>query len=210
VCDPYESRLCCVDNQQTAEVEALFSLFMDRWRDPYWRNVISHAVRYYVEANDPSLTEKAIVMGQATLELLSWTVLVERERWIDKTDRLTATARLRLLLKWAGMPTAVPAIQPDLEGQMERRAGEFPKETSDGPKAITLYRNDIVHPKPDGIAAFTGRASGQVWNLMCSYIELVLLRILGHQGGYADRLTRRRRPGDLTSVPWAPDPTAGP
>ncbi len=60
-----------LDTVHAGEAEALFPAFMARFGDPYWREVLIHAVEYLVEAGRPNTLQRAIVMAQILLETLS-------------------------------------------------------------------------------------------------------------------------------------------
>ena len=73
------------------------------------------------------------------------------------------------------------------------------KKWLDGAEAITEIRNAIVHPSkelnlPDG-------AYCDAWRLSLWYLDLVFLRLLGHEGEYGNRLSKRSV-GEVETVPW--------
>jgi hypothetical protein len=62
-----------------------FPGFYQRWRDPMWKEPISLAFHWYVEANMCSGgVEGSIILAQAAFELLAWTLLVEDRKVLRK------------------------------------------------------------------------------------------------------------------------------
>ena len=90
---------------------------------------------------------------------------------IEQDGNLSAAARIRRLLEWAGVPTAVPPSQDDLAAQARSLQGR-----RDGPQAVAWVRNRIVHPRPSpeedprcrtSSSRPTGWRSG-TWSWCCS------------------------------------------
>ena len=81
-----------------------------------------------------------------------------------------------------------------------------------GPQLVTKVRNTIIHPndKNRNVLAeweknYSVSGSDIRWEthrLFRWYITLVLLRMIGYTGGYANRLTHHKV-GQVEPVPWA-------
>lgn len=200
VVDPWTGRFCCLDLDHATELEQLFPEFMKYWTEPFWESVLVRAIRGYVDANNPSPLEGAVMMGQTTLELLAWAVLYEREGWLRKEEaRITASGRLRLLLKWAGVSANIPETLSSLRELAD-------SESWDGPRAVTAIRNALVHPTRE-----TDRyleVLTDCWMLTGWYQELAILRLLGFTGKYSNRLGSRWI-GAVETVPWQVKPELG-
>ena len=91
----------------------------------------------------------------------------------------------------------IPADLPDRLKALHGRRG---KKWSDGPDAVTGVRNALVHPSekdelPEG-------AYFEAWQLSMWFLDLVLLRLCGYAGEYANRLALSRWVGQVEPVPW--------
>jgi hypothetical protein len=193
--EPWRSRLSWCDPEHADCLRHLFPPLYKRIADEFWEPVMRRAIRIYVAANRPDPLDLAPVQSQIGLELLAWAVLAETEGWIVPSDRLDAHSRLRLLLKWASIPTAP---QPELPA-----LSTFAKaEGIDGPEAITRVRNGIVHAPRRHVEWPDFGLLVDTWKLSQWYLELLILRLLGYTGGYGSRLIEGRWSGDLTPVPW--------
>jgi hypothetical protein len=140
--------------------------------------------------------DAGLILAQTALELLAWTYCVLDRKMISaaafQPRRLSAADRFRLLASSLNIPTEIPANLTGLHG----RRG---KKWVDGMEAITEIRNRLVHPAAQQIE---DPGYFEAWKLSLWYIDLVLLRLCGHKGKYANRLDRRWV-GQVESVPWA-------
>ena len=99
-----------LDTAHTGEAETLFPTFMARFGDPYWRQVLTHAIAYLVEAGRPDTIERAIIMAQVLLEAMSYSWLVEERklRTHDEFEDRTAAENIRAMLLDMQVPVAIP------------------------------------------------------------------------------------------------------
>lgn len=196
--DSWRGAFSWLDTSEGDSLEAAFPGFMERWSDEFWRDTLRRAIRIYMEANDPNPLETAIVIGQTGLELLAWSTLFEDEGWLREGEgKLPASARLRLFLKKASIPTEIPASLSRLGTIGNSRTPAW-----DGPKAITEIRNALVHPKKaDELQQ--GDILREGWRLMTWYLELAILKVVDYGGSYGNRLASDRWVGDVEPVPWA-------
>jgi hypothetical protein len=198
IVDPVRPRLKWHDRHHPDQVQELFPKFMARWADELWRDVLRDAIGYYIEANDQGFVEKRLVMATAGLEMLAWTVIYETEDWIrhGELQRPRLSLLLRLLLRWAAVPTEVPVSLTSLAAY----APDGGPEPLDGPQAIASVRNRIVHPRRG--KSLPPSVEIDAWLLASHYLELAVLRVCDYGGSYADRLDRARYEGNVGQVPW--------
>lgn len=183
---------------------SLFNQFAERWWHPdaqlqaFWRNVLRGLVFTYTDAERMD-ESRGVVPACTALETLCWAILVETERWLtggrstdggdNEFDKLSAAGQIRLLLRWAGIDTAIPSSLPEL--LRKARSSNW-----DGPQVVVWVRNRVVHPDrrdqlTDAIATESLRLA--LWNT-----ELVILKVLGYDGYFRDRLDA----GGIKRVPW--------
>lgn len=170
--------------------------------DPDLETIIDRAIGYSLAANGDEVIEVRIPIVCSGLELLAWAVL-QREDWLIATDahrRLGTAARVRLFLKWARIPTAVPPSLPLLLAHLSALG----QPGWEGPEILFNVRNAMVHPPkhltepewPDADLLF------EAWQLGTWYLELALLRVLGYHGQYWSRIKLGRSAADSEPVPW--------
>jgi hypothetical protein len=111
-----------------------------------------------------------------------------------KPRGLSAADKLRLLASSLGIPKEIPPTQSALHGTPGKKWG-------DGMDAITGIRNALVHPNIQTELPDNSYYEG--WKLSLWYVDLVFLRLCGHNGKYANRLVPNRFVGAVESVPWA-------
>ena len=184
---------------------SLFDQFAERWwhadtqLQTFWRNVLRGSVYTYTDAERMD-ESRGVVPACTALETLCWAILVETEGWLtggrssdggeNEFDKLTAAGQIRLLLRWAGIPTGLPGGLSELS--QKARSSNW-----DGPQVVVWVRNRVGHPDrhdqlTDGIATESLRLA--MW-----YAELVILKLLGYDGYFRDRLDS----GGIKKVPWA-------
>jgi hypothetical protein len=189
-------------SQRPYEIRDLFARFCERWVDREWREVLRVAIIYYLAANESDGNwEIKLVVAQSALELLAHTVLVEQENALSEKgfEPLSASDKIRLLQMWAKLPKGIP----DTLGTLQDAARK--EKWGDGAEAITQLRNLFTHPNKQRIRRYFEASEGVAWavcQLALLYIELVLLRLLGYQGVYYDRIEHKWA-GEVKPVPWA-------
>jgi hypothetical protein len=189
-----------LDTVHVGEAEALCSGFMARFEDPYWRQVLIHAIEYLVEAGRPNTLQRAIVMAQILLEALSFSWLVEerKRRSHDSFEKHSAAENIRVMLMDMGVPVVMPNSLPAL-ATMRTKKGH----PADGPQALVLTRNAIVHRRRRGATTIPDFAPLiDAWRLGAWYSELAILRLCGFTGLYRSRLSDNVWTGAVEPVPW--------
>jgi hypothetical protein len=171
--------------------------------DPDLEVIVERAIGYALAANGEEVIEVRIPNVCSGLELLAWAVL-QREDWLVDADvrrRMKTTPIIRLSLKWAEIPTAVPLTLPDLT----KRLGAVGRAGLEGSEVLFELRNQMVHPpkRLDSIEWPEGEELVDAWLLGSWYLELGLLRVLGYDGEYRPRVRLGRPAADAEAVPWA-------
>jgi uncharacterized protein (DUF433 family) len=98
-------------NKTEESICEVFSGFMTRWQDPYWKEAIKIATQFYIECNKKAgEDEGSIVLQQTVFELLSWAVLVEDKNILsqDGFSKLPTADKLKILLNQFGIDMQIP------------------------------------------------------------------------------------------------------
>jgi hypothetical protein len=170
--------------------------------DPALQQVVDRAGHHLLAANGPEVLDVRIPVACSGLELLGWAVL-QRHQWLtrDGLAKLPASARVRLLLQWAGIPVELPAQFHELAARRRRLS----KPDLAGPELVFDVRNSLVHP-PKRIEEPDWPDHDELveaWQLATWYLELAVVRLLGYQGEYVSRLRLEGWIGDTDLVPWS-------
>jgi len=179
---------------------ATFPTFMQRWTDPRWKAELQSAISWLVEAMRQPFADVAIALAQVALELLGWVILVEERQRLSRRayKKQAAEEKLRQLLTWAGIPTAIPTELPNLVSFASA------SNWNTGPQALAGFRNMLVHPRDRTRTIFELPISAKLdlQQLAFWYVELLLLRFIGYRGDYVNR-HRARWVGEVEPVPWS-------
>lgn len=192
---------CSWFNENHSEVLGdVFPGFYRLWCDQLWGPTLRHAVYWYVSANDRQSgigLDAGLIPDQIALERLAWTYCVRDRKMISPEafgqGGLRAADKLRLLASVLEIPTEFP---PNLSGIAAKPGKRF----IDVSDFVVRVRNAIVHPKEK--SSLSTREYYEAWRLSLWILELVLLRLCGHRGGYANRLSAPLV-GQIEDVPWA-------
>jgi hypothetical protein len=191
------------DDFMTKSLQGVFHGFLKRWEKDDWRDSIRLAISWYIESNkQEGGMEGSLIMIQAALELLSWVYFVEKSGLTPDFDKLPASDKVRLLLLQMGINREIPTLLSALSKYASTKNINW----IDGPHAITDVRNGIIHPKTEKrtrIINIPNEVKYELWKLSLWYLELILLRLFGYSGDYANRLQNIRYRGQLEPVPWS-------
>ena len=173
--------------------DTLSALFPEFWQlfaqDAEWRDTILRATDWYLQSND-SPPYVGIILTMAALERLSSQIL-NRARTSEKTGEFIEEALCAL------------SIKPDLPNKCEEL--KQVKNWRTGSHALSDIRNDLVHSS-QSLGPVSDYAYHEAWNLAQWYVELMLLRKLGFEGKYINRLTPwSERSQSIQHVPWTLD-----
>lgn len=180
-----------------------FPGFLNCWQIEESRESLKFILHWYVESNQlAGGLEGGIILAQAALELLSWTILVQDKKILsdDGFSKLAATDKIRLLVGTIGIPLNIPTFLQDLSALAKGLNWR------DGPQAVGETRNALVHPNPDKRKKITQSSrivTYECWSLSLWYVELTLLWWFGYAGSYSNRLIRGVFRGEeIQYVPW--------
>lgn len=180
-------------------MQDMFPAVINLLGDREWHTALPLAIDFYLRANNVGEIETSMLLCHAGLELMAWMVFVVNLGQLRSNafERLSASDHLRLLLGWARIPAALPALCEGLRGA-------FSQADSDGPYAFTELRNAIVHPrKRERMPDISLSAKVEAVQLGVHYLELALLKLLGYSGEIQNRLHRARWASETEPVPWA-------
>jgi hypothetical protein len=195
--DPWQYVSSWFDERIGNLLAKLFPEFLRLWQSGKWQKPLKDAVYWYVASNTSSKNlDTGIILNQAALELLAWNYVVKDRMLISEEgfEKLWASDQFRLLLSSLDIPLEVPSHLKALNSLTKSH------NWVDAPQTLAEIRNDIIHPKKKVESKPLG-AMYEAWSLGLWYIELVLLRLLGHEGQYGNRLVQKWR-GQTEMVPW--------
>ncbi len=193
----------CPPMLTAAAIPRLATGFSVLVENPDLEVIVDRAIGYALAANGDEVIEVRIPNVCSGLELLAWAIL-QQEDWVVDAEvrrRMKTASIIRLFLKWAEIPTAVPPTLPDLT----KRLGAVGKAGLEGPEVLFELRNAMVHPpkRLDNIEWPEGEELVDAWLLGSWYLELGLLRVLKYDGDYWSRVRLGRPGADVEPVPWA-------
>jgi hypothetical protein len=178
----------------------VFPGFIDLWLDETWRSMLPKVLYWYIGACARGVgigVDVGIILAQTALELLAWNYCIVDRKMVSKAafkrNGLVTSDKLRLLASVLDIPCE---LSPTI-AKLQPASG---KRWDDSMDAITAIRNGLVHP--DAQTQQTSRGYFEGWKLSLWLIDLVLLRLCKHTGGYGNRLTTRWV-GAIEAVPWA-------
>ena len=146
----------------------------------------------YIEAGLTTFGETAIVLTQSVLESIAYMQAKKSGRTFGKYEK--TDDKIRWLLSELGIAADIPPEAKDLQVYLNVRKRYIPK-PFDGPRAITYFRNSIVHPTPEKLTRSLGRATEKVPSekamryaiiLGRMYMELAILAVLKYEGNYTN------------------------
>lgn len=185
------------DAHHSGLLSDLFLAFYTRWKDDLWGPAIRTAIYWYVAANNRGTgigVDAGLILAQSAIERLAWTYCVLDSAKISKSKfkKIPAAENLRVLGSELAIPLDVPRSLSVLHSEL---GGKW----DDSADAITHIRNVLVHPDKKNEVAEDSYC--EAWMLSLWILDLVFLRLLGHEGKYANRLSQRWI-GQVETVPW--------
>jgi hypothetical protein len=183
----------------------VFPGFMRLWQQPDWQDILAVVIHWYVETSlQAGAVEGAVILCQNALERLAYYFLVHTRAVLQEQDfrpgRLSAAVRLRRLLTEFNLPLNLVAngVRINQLPALAQARG-----WTDAPEALVVLRNSIVHPDQHNaqrLQNYPLPARNEAWLLGLWYLELVLLKLFGYTGNYANRLTCRYA-GEVETIP---------
>ncbi len=191
-----------------------FPGFMKLWSNEKWLEPIQLLVHWLIETTRRSGgIDGAIAIAQIPLEMLAWLIFVDEKKIFKDGEfkSLSAATEIQLLLDHCDIPLDVPSELIALKKVISKISVN---EIKNGPQLITKVRNSIIHPHEknrSSIADWETKSGYKIldihWEthqLFKWYITLIMLKLIGYSGMYADRMTPEKY-GSFKEVPWASD-----
>ena len=203
VVDVWQAQESWFDRHHGEFLSELFDDFYRSFNSQELQSPLKIAMHWYCHSNmQSSGLEGSIILGMAALELLSVLIVVGPNKPIQarEHDNLGTAKKLRCLLQKINVPECIPPNFVDLTA-FALSAGKI-----DSCDALTELRNGFVHSNERRRKIVFGvegqEAIFDAWRLSLWYQELALLYLLGYQGNYSNRTTRKQV-GQIEPVPWS-------
>ncbi|MGJ1534257.1 hypothetical protein ACR784_04490 [Sphingobacterium multivorum] len=120
----------------------------------------------------------------------------------EKKDSEYASSKIRFLLKYIGLGKEIPQKHSELFEEYLRKYPYY----NDFSYLFADVRNSFTHADPyrkDELKELKKCHLEVLLNTGLCYLELLILKILGYNGNYANRLSQKIwRPENENSVPW--------
>ncbi|MCH5362475.1 hypothetical protein KD923_20070, partial [Escherichia fergusonii] len=165
-------------------------------------DTFDRALYWYIRANNSAGVgiDAGIILATTALELLAKFVKQKNELKVEITGDKKHPS-LGDKIRAAALHLEIPTLIG------ESTCPEFWAIKTDGlwsdiPEAIAKYRNDLVHPKARIKSQNQHALTIEMWRLSVWYLELFMLRLIGYQDVYSNRLTAKWL-GEVEHVPWA-------
>ncbi|MBR9906798.1 MAG: hypothetical protein GYB30_01960 [Gammaproteobacteria bacterium] len=164
-------------------------------------DTFERALYWYVRANNSAGVgiDAGIILATTALELLALFVKQKNKLKIESTGEQKHPS-LGDKIRAAALHLKIPTLIED------STCPEFWAIKTDGlwsdiPEAIAKYRNDLVHPKARIKSQNQHALTIEMWRLSVWYLELFMLRLIGYDGVYSNRLIAGWA-GEVEEVPW--------
>ena len=159
-------------------LSSIFDGFLKLLNNPAKGDGISKVIQWYLRGNESNEPEVGVVLTHAALERLSFLVNGPKGRQQHEGD-------------WMANALRQNSINPSLPAECtELTSLDKTHQWSHGPHALTVFRNDLVHPD-NRSGPFHDLAMHEAQSLGLHYIELMLLRMSGFTGQFMNRLKGR-------------------
>ena len=165
-------------------------------------DTFDRALYWYIRANNSAGVgiDAGIILATTALELLAKFVKQKNELKVEITGDKKHPS-LGDKIRAAALHLEIPTLIEDNicpQFWAIKNDGQW----SDIPEAIAKYRNDLVHPKARIKSQNQHALTIEMWRLSVWYLELFMLRLIGYQDVYSNRLTAKWL-GEVEHVPWA-------
>jgi hypothetical protein len=192
----------------SADLAALCTCWAAAAANDRTQMLLRRAAGSYATALAPEPLDTAVPIAGIGVELMVWELIHQRDRILStgEFDRLSFASRLRLSLRTAGIPAALPDECTAL------RAYVAGAELADGPSAFTEVRNRLVHPPKQQKGWPPSDVMTEGWLLGVEYLALLVLAAVGYEGHYRSQFNYSGWMGTEVPVPWVraiSGPTAG-
>lgn len=148
----------------------------------------------YIEAGLTTFGETAIILTQSALESLAYMQAKKSGKTFGESEK--TDDKIRWMLSELSIAIDIPPEAKALQYHLNIRKKNIEK-PRDGPKAITYFRNGVIHPTPENLKRPFGRnqekvpserAMAYTITLGRMYMELAILNMLNYKGNYLNPL----------------------
>ena len=164
-----------------------FAGFWSLYKRPCWQHVVLRTIDYYINSKTgPS--HVGLILIQAALELLCHSISGPNKK--GSTGEFLSKS-----IRKFGLCTSIPPSCNNLQKFFH----DCPRVKNDGPKAIAVLRNDLVHTTQNH--QYNAVVQIEALDLGLWYVELILLKQFNFRGSYRNRLANTTD-SPFESVPW--------
>jgi hypothetical protein len=182
----------------------LANVLMHACADPFKQRVLTLCMSYLIQANSHLDAELSVGASISGLSLLSHTILVAESKAMSssafgKPGQTEVT--IRQMLDMFSIPTELPQNFPYL-ATVSQDLQQRDEKVRDGLACVVKMRHEVMHPKMDHMASWTGYQWIECAIIAQYYLETALLAWLGYQGRYHSRIDDAVYVGATSPVPW--------
>ena len=186
--DAHKSVISWLPQDSPLNLNAAWVGFNSIWSDDEGKAFLTSVVHWFTTVNGGiGYSEGGLVIAQVGLELIfNWWIVERLQRVTPRAGKkLAAAKKLEMILAEVSVSSEIPSAFTDLKTFFD---GE--SELTNAPETIVLIRNAIMHSrksKREKLAVVSTMARYQATQLSIWYIELAILKIIGHNGIYFNR-----------------------
>ena len=186
------------DGLHSHTLSPVFEGFWNLLNDPSHSDTVSQVIKWYLRSNESVEPEVSMVLTQAALERLANNTIGSKKK-VSENDGGEEYTRdwIKRALEKMGIGVALPAECVELRKLSNARNWLH------GPQALVSIRNKLVHPnKTDNAVSESAWLEARALGL--HYVELMLLKLTGHNGDYLNRSKHQHHYHlQIETVPWA-------
>lgn len=184
------------------EIGILWAKFYELPKDEY--EIVERIIDWYVQANVRRIDlQSAFISVQIAYEILfNYIVDIKKHVPAERKDSKCASSKIRVLLKFINLGNDMPQKYSEIFEEYLRKYPNY----NDFPYLFADVRNSFTHADPfkkDGLKELKKYHLEALLNTGLCYLELLILKIFGYNGTYANRLSQKIwRPKNENIVPW--------
>lgn len=184
------------------EIANLWTKFYELPKVEY--EIVERIIDWYVQANVRKIDlQSAFISVQIAYEILfNYIVDIKKNVPAEREDSKYASSKIRFLLKFINLGKDMPQNYSELFEEYLRKYPSY----DDFPYLFADVRNSFTHADPHRKDELKELKKCHLESLLITglcYLELLILKILGYNGNYANRLSQKIwRPENENSVPW--------
>lgn len=166
-------------------------------------DIFDRALYWYVRANNSDGTgiDTSIILATTGLELLTEYSSEKFGKSVPSNNgrKPPLGDKIRAAALFHNIPINIDKITSP-----QSFALKLINQWEDIPTVIVKYRNDLVHPKAKIKSDDPHALTIEIWRLSVWYLELFILRIIGYDSFYSNRL-KTTHIDEVELMPWAPE-----